>query len=202
VTAEAGGGFEPAALRKWIPWAVVVAILLGVGAYALARGLASPVAPEQPARAADDFVRFRDPAAGFSIALPASWRRVAPSDPQVRLLAEGDDSSMSVRTVDLETEVDQESLVAAKRLTDALVSSAGPLELVRPPSQVTLGGLPGYLYLYTYTDAATGGRGAHAHYFLFRGRTLITLVFETVPAEQLARLAPLFDRIGETLRPI
>ncbi|MBA3306332.1 MAG: hypothetical protein H0U25_10465, partial [Thermoleophilaceae bacterium] len=40
----------------------------------------------------------------------------------------------------------------------------------------------------------------HAHYFLFRGRTLITIVFQTVPADRFAELAPLFDRIAETLR--
>ncbi|MGI9094812.1 MAG: hypothetical protein ACR2F4_04445 [Thermoleophilaceae bacterium] len=201
MTAEARGGFEPAALRRWIPLAVAVAILGGVAAYMLARGLASPAPPEQPAPTADGFVRFRDVAAGLSISHPAGWRRVTSADPEVRLLAEGDDASMSVRTADIGIEVGPESLGAAKRLTDKLVSSVGQVKLARPPTQVTLGGLPGYLYLYSYPDAATGGRGAHAHYFLFRGRTLITIVFQTAPAERLAQFAPLFDRIGETLRP-
>lgn len=202
MTAEARGGFEPATLRRWVPVAIAVAILGGVAAYMLARTLVpSSPAGQQPAQVADDFVRFRDEVAGIAISHPADWQRAASTDPEVRLLATGDDASMSVRIIDLGIEVDdEESFVAAKRLTDKLVGDAGQAKLVRPPSRVTLGGLQGYLYLYTYADAAAGGRGAHAHYFLFRDRELITIVFQTVPAGRLAELAPLFDRIGETLR--
>jgi len=180
----------------------VVALLVGAAAVVIARELVSPAAPPDPppAPATDDAVRFRDPAAGFSIALPAGWRRVASADPEVRLLAEDQGSSMLVRITDLETEVGPERLDAAKRLTDKLVRAAGEVKQLRPPRQVSLGGLPGYLYLYTFTDPATGERGAHAHYFLFRGQTLITIVFQTAPAERLVGLAPLFDRIGDTLR--
>jgi len=204
VTGKArGGGVDPAALRRWIPAAVAAVVLAGAAAIVIARELVSPAPPDppaQPAQAASGFVRFSDAAGGISISYPAGWMRVASPDAEVRLLAVGDGSSMLVRMADLGIEVGPDGLDAAKRLTDKLVRSAGQAKLVRPPEQVTLGGLPGYLYLYTFRDPATGQRGAHAHYFLFRGQTLITIVFQTAPADRLAALAPLFDQIGETLR--
>jgi len=201
VTGEARGGFAPPpALRRWIPVAAAVAILVGAAAMLIARELVSADAPEPPARATTDFVRFRDTAGGFSISHPPGWRRLASPDPTVRLLAEGDDASMQVRMASLGVEVGTENLADAKKLTDKLVRSAGQAQLIRPPQQTSLGGLPGYLYLYTFQDRATGTGGAHAHYFLFRGQTLITIVFQTAQAERLVELAPLFDRIGDTLR--
>lgn len=167
----------------------------------IGRELLAPDEPKPPARPANAFVRFRDAEGGISISHPAGWRRVASSNPEVRLLAEGDGSSMLVRMADLGFEIGAENVRAARKITDRLVRATGQAKLLRAPRQATLGGLPGYLYLYTFSSAATGQRGAHAHYFLFRGRTLITIVFQAVPAERLARLAPLFDRIGETLQP-
>jgi len=202
LTAKPRGGFEPAVLRRWVPAGVVVAVLVGAAAILIGRELTSPPKPEPPARRANAFVQFRDAAGGFSISYPAAWRRIASSDPEVRLLAEGEGSSMLLRTAGLGIEVGAKNLGRARKLTDKLVRAAGKAELLRPPQQVDLGGLPGYLYLYTFSNASTGQQGAHAHYFLFRGRAVITIVFQTVPAERLARLAPLFDRIGETLRPI
>jgi hypothetical protein len=171
-----------------------------VAAVMTGRELISPAPPDPPpAQAADDLVAFDDPARAISISHPPGWRRIASGDPAVALLAEGDDASMLVRTTDLGVEIGPEDLDSAKEVSDTLVR-AGEHKLLRPPKQVTLGGLPGYLYLYSYPDAASGQRGAHAHYFLFRGQTLITIVFQTVPAERFAASAPLFDRIGETLR--
>jgi len=206
VRAEAPGGFEPASLRRWIAPAVVVALLLAVLAMVIGRELVSPDAPDRPARAAParaakpDFVRFQDPAGGISIVRPAAWRQVTTSNPEVRLLAQGDDASMLVRVTNLGVKVGPRSLGRARKLTDKLVRSAGQAKPLRRRRRVTLGGLPGYLYLYTFRDSNTGERGAHAHYFLFRGKTLITIVFQTASAERLARLAPLFDRLGGTLR--
>ena len=182
-----------------------VVILVGGAAMMLGRELMSPAAPDPPARGADDvrgageLVAFEDAATGISISHPSGWRRIDSSDPAVVLLAEGDSASMLVRAVDLGVEIGPENIARGKDVSDTLVR-AGEHELLRPPKPVTLGGLPGFLYLYAFPESDTGRRGAHAHYFLFRGRTLITIVFQTVPAERFARHAPLFDRIGETLR--
>lgn len=206
MTAEARGGIRLDVRRRWIAAGAAVVILVGVAAMMIGRELITPDpvpsdpparAADEPARAADDLVAFDDPARGISISYPPGWRRVASDDPAVVLLAEGDGASMLVRTADLGVEIGD--LDTAKEISDDLVRAGQP-KLLRPPKQVTLGGLPGYLYLYTFPDASTGQRGAHAHYFLFRGHTLITIVFQTVPAEGFAELAPLFDRIGETLR--
>lgn len=195
--AEARGGVGPAVRRRWIAAGAAVIILLGAAAMLIGRELITPDAPAPPARAANEFEAFADREVGISISHPPGWRRVDSADPAVVLLAEGDDASMLVRMADLGVEVG--NLDTAKEVSDDLVRAGQPT-LLRPPKQVTLGGLPGYLYLYTFPDAATGQRGAHAHYFLFRGQTLITVVFQTVPAQGFATLAPLFDRIGETLR--
>jgi len=198
-------GFDPAGVRRWLPAGIAAVLLLGVAAVVVGREVIAPATPAAPepsaARSADDgLVRFRDAAGGISISRPADWQRVASPDPEVRLLAVGDDSSMLVRMADLGTEIGPDRVDDAKQLTDSLVRRAGNVKFVRPPQQVTLGGLPGYLYLYTFRDATSKQRAAHAHYFLFRGRSLITIVFETAPPERLLEVAPLFDRIGETLR--
>lgn len=197
---EARAGVEPAVLRRWIPVGVAAALLLAVAAMMIGRDLVSSAPSHRPTAPSGEFVRFHDAAGGITISRPAGWQRVASPDPEVRLLAEGEDSSMMVRMSDVGTEVGPESLDAARRLTDKLVRSTRQAKLLRRPKRVALGGLPGYLYLYTFGNASTGERGAHAHYFLFRGRTLITIVFQVVPAQGLTRLAPLFDRIGQTLR--
>lgn len=196
---RARGGLLPASLAGRVLVGAVALILLGALAVLLGRELFSPDSPRPARGPAQGLVRFTDPTSGISIAHPAAWRRVASGDPGVVLLAEGEGSSMLVRTADLGLTIGLENLGPAKKLTDRLVRATGKPKLLRPPSQVTLGGLPGYLYLYTFTDAATGRQGAHAHYFLFRGQTLITVIFQTVPAERLTELAPHFDRIGETL---
>lgn len=187
---------------------VAAVVLLGAAAMLIGRALIAPAPPAPPAPAPvappagaqDNSVALGGAAGGLSISYPSGWRRVAASDPEVQLLAEGDGSSMLVRTADLGVEVGPGDLDAARTLTEDLVRAATQVRLLRPPARVTLGGLSGYLYLYTFSDAATGERGAHAHYFLFRGQTLITMVFQTVPAEGFAANAPLFDQIGETLR--
>jgi len=194
-----GASFEPAALRRWIPVGVVAAILAAVAAMVIGQQLFSSAPPARPAKPAPAFVRFRDPAGGLSIERPAAWMRVASPNPEVRLLAEGDGASMLVRMTDLGFD-GPANLDAARRLTDKLVRTAEQAKLLRPPKRVNLGGLQGYLYLYTFRDAGSGERGAHAHYFLFRGHTLITIVFQTASAQTLTQLAPLFDRLGETLR--
>ena len=42
--------------------------------------------------------------------------------------------------------------------------------------------------------------GAHSHYFLFKGSTMISIIFQALPDGHFARLAPLFDRVAGSLR--
>lgn len=192
---------------RWLAAGGAVAVMLGAVALLVGRQLFSPssttpasTGAERQTPPADELVEFRDETGGFSISYPSSWRRIPSPDVHVRLLAERDGVSMLVRTAPLAKAIRPQELRAAKKLTDALVRSVGQVTPLRPPARVRLGGAPGYLYLYTYVDAESAQGGGHAHYFLFRGKTMITLVFQAVPASRFAGVAPLFDRIGATLR--
>jgi len=146
-------------------------------------------------------VVFRDGL--FSVAHPASWVRRQSRDPGIELLATTPDGSASflVRAVPVGFQIESANLEAAKQLTDRVVTSGKRVKLIAPPQRSDLGGLPGYFYLYTFKDQRTGRRGAHSHYFLFSGETLITIVFQALPADRLPLYAPLFDRIARTFRP-
>lgn len=203
-----GGGGGLLVPRRWLLAGAAATILLAVAAAVIGSQLvSSPSAPPKPKPKSKPpstepagFVRFSDPVGRFSISHPSEWRRLMSPDSQVRLLAARDSASVLVRTSPLGTPVGPENLVAAKKLTDNLVKAAGKVKLLREARQVTLGGLSGYLYLYTFKDSATGQMVAHAHYFLFRGETLLTVVFQAEPADRFAGQAPLFDRIADTLR--
>jgi len=146
-------------------------------------------------------VSFEDKRDNLSISYPASWQRIGSSDPEVALVSGTAEASLLMRTTRLGTKVGPESLDSAKKLTDGLVMKGEQVKQLRPPRRIdNLGGLPGWLYIYSFQEAATGQRGAHAHYFLFRGETLITLVFQTVPSERFATYAQLFDRLASTFK--
>ncbi len=183
---------------------IAVATALGPGRAPLTELFSSPAGTPRPSPPRDPppgFVAFRDEL--FSIAHPASWIRRQSRDPEIALLAMTRDSSASflVRAVPVGFEIESANLEAAKRLTDRVVTSGRRVKLLAPPQRSDLGGLPGFFYLYTFKDADSGRRGAHSHYFLFRGETMITIVFQTLPADRLALYAPLFDRIARTFRP-
>ena len=176
-------------------------MLIAVAAAALGRELISTEdSPKEEARSARGFARFNDSETGFSISYPRSWRRLPSGDEQVRLIVAGGAASVLVRTAPLGLTVRPQTLRSAKKLTDRLVRTVRNVKLLRKPQQIQQGGLPGYLYLYTFRDQASGRRGAHAHYFLFRGETMFTLVFQTVPSTAFGGLAPLFDRIANSFR--
>lgn len=186
----------PSLSRRRLAAGAAVGLLVGLAAALITRELVLSDAPERPPRAPAP-LRFSE--RGISLTLPAGWRRLEAADPEVVLLAEGQGASMLVRTAQLGLEAPR-NLKDAKRISDRVVRSSPQRQALRAPQQITLGGLGGYLYLYTFAADPSGRRGAHAHYFLFRAQTLITIVFQTVPAERLEALAPVFDRIGETLQ--
>ena len=141
-------------------------------------------APTQTLTVKDGLVTFHDKARGLSISYPATWQRVASPDPQVSLVTGTAEVSLLIRTVQIPTAVGPKDLDRAKVLTNRLVARGDGVQQLRPPRRIDdLGGLPGWLYIYSFNDPETKQRGAHAHYFLFRGNTMITLVFQTVPSE-------------------
>ena len=193
--------------------AIVIGVLVVAG---LASGVVfgqAILTPEEPAKAANtsanastnaipaDFAAFRSEQAGFELAYPASWTTRTTKDPQVLLLvSQGTEDSFLVRSLELQTPVGPPQLAAAKQLTDQIVNSNKTIQMVTEPKQIELGGLPGFFYFYSFKDAATGQDGAHSHYFLFNGKTMISLVFQALPKEHFAASAPIFDKITTTFR--
>lgn len=192
---------------------VLVVALVAVGALAVgvfAGGSPSPdsaasrepsptTTPTAPTATLDGFVEFRDEEAGIALSYPESWQRLEAPDPDIRLVATpNNQDSLLVRSTDLGFEVGPAEFPAAQSLTDEIVQSAPEVEVLAGPQRIELGGLPGYFYLYTFADEPSGQRGVHAHYFLFDGSQMITLVLQALPEDQYGALAGLFDQIAST----
>lgn len=145
------------------------------------------------------FTTYTDPETAFSISHPTQWERLKPPESDVRLLlGAGGQNSLLVRVIRLEQPVTAANIGDVKAFTDSIVSGAGVTILQE--RSITLGGLPGYYYLYTFTDTASGQKGLHAHYFLFAGRKMNTLVFQALPADDFSGLAATFDQVAESFR--
>jgi hypothetical protein len=199
------------AIRRRRVLAIVIGVLVVAGLAAgviFGRGL---LTSEEPAKAANastnaipaDFTVFRSEQAGFELAYPTSWSKLNTKDPQILLLvSQGTEDSFLVRSLELQTPVGPPQLAAAKQLTDQIVNSNKTIQMVTEPKQIELGGLPGFFYFYSFKDAATGQDGAHSHYFLFNGKTMISLVFQALPKEHFAASAPTFDKITATFHAV
>ncbi|MBV9728274.1 MAG: hypothetical protein JO309_02445 [Pseudonocardiales bacterium] len=142
------------------------------------------------------FSEFRSEQAGFELAYPSTWTKLSPKDPQVLLLlSQGTQDSFLVRASELQEPVGPQQLPAARQMTDKIVTSNKSVQLVTDPKQIELGGFPGFFYFYSFKDPATGQEGAHSHFFLFNGKTMISMVFQTLPKERFSESAKTFDQI-------
>jgi hypothetical protein len=163
----------------------------------------SPTAPPQAdsTSPSGEFAHFRDEEGMFAISYPTAWRKLPAPDPQVRLLvARNDRDSLLVRVARLAEAVTADQLPAMQEMTSRVIASGEQVQLLAGPERVEAGGVPGYFYFYTFKDQVSGERGAHSHYFLFNGGTMVTVVFQTVPETAFEELAPTFDKIISTLR--
>ncbi len=199
--------FSSTKRRRVIAVVIVVPVAVGLAVLASVAGqrLLGPEEPPPPAvsgpGAPADFTEFRSPEGGFAISYPASWTRLQSEDPQVALIVARDtEVSLLVRAVELETPIGPQELPAARQLTDQIVMANESVELLAEPQPIELAGLPGYFYFYSFQDDGTGQRGAHSHFFVFDGTTLVTLVFQALPAEQFQPAAPTFDEITASFR--
>jgi hypothetical protein len=168
-----------------------------------ARSVAAAVsAPAQ----SDELVDFRDDPAGFALSYPKAWVRATTPNPQIVLVAAEHDpaqnqgGSILVRVTPLDAPVGKAQLGEARKATDEIVSSSDGLALKAGPSETEQGGLPGLYYLYTFRDPVSGQTGVHSHFFLFKDKTMISLVFQALPQDDFGRLAPLFDRVTGSIR--
>lgn len=188
--------------KKLLVIAVAVLVAAGIAAVGAGFGRNSSTPDAASSRAnPPGFVGFQDPQAGFAIAYPAAWQRIPSSDPQVPLLvAQSAANSFQIRVVELALPVGPPDLAMVKQLTDQIVNTGASVKLLAQPKEIQLAGLSGYFYLYSFLDPSSGLTGVHSHYFLFRGKTLISMVFQAVPLNQFQSLAPTFDQISSSFR--
>lgn len=187
---------------------VVLVAALATGAGLFAQNLfssapppAPPKAPGNSAPAANapppkDFTEFKDDKLGVSLSYPGSWARLKTNDPQIALLvSNGPEESFLMRSTPLKKEVGPQNMAEAKNLTDQIIGANKGTQQVTEPKQLELGGLPGFFYFYSFKDEASGQMGAHSHFFLFKGKTMLTLVFQSVPSNQFPNHAKTYDQI-------
>jgi len=153
-------------------------------------------------------VEFRDDQAGFALSAPKGWVRATAANPEIVLVAAEHDpaqnqgGSILVRVTPLDTPVAKAQLGEARKVTDAIVSSSDGLVLRAQPTETEQGGLPGLFYLYNFRDPVSGRTGVHSHFFLFKDKAMISLVFQALPEDDFSRLAPLFDRVVGSIRTL
>lgn len=190
----------------------IVAAVLVVGAAAVSAGvygshLFGGDAPAQQAEAnppagapaggpTGQMTEWRNDQVGIALSYPANWVQLKANNAGVLLLAsDGPENSFVVRSVELQKPIGQPELAAAKQETDQVVASNKTAKMITEPKQIELGGLPGFWYLYSFKDEQSGQIGAHSHFFLFKGKTMITMVFQALPVEKFQQSAPVFDQI-------
>ncbi len=172
------------------------AIVLGRHSGTHATAKARPVRNGVPA----NFVTYRDPADGFSIAYPKAWTRTVPPGNGLALLLDvGGANAVSVRVIGVQTPVvTAQQLADVKKVTDGILGQANANIQVLHQETFRLNGMPGYYYLYTFPGTNGGPGGVHAQYFVFHGKAMNELVFQAVPASDFSHLAPVFDRVANT----
>ncbi|MDQ1505810.1 MAG: hypothetical protein QOD57_3537 [Actinomycetota bacterium] len=151
-------------------------------------------------------VEFRDDKSGWAISYPKNWNRLQSQDPAVVLVVSekppelNNGGSILARDLTLGAPVDEAKLPAAKEVTDKIVTGGEGIQMLAQPTIIHQGGLPGYFYFYSFKDPATGQDGVHTHYFLFKGSTMISFVFQALPKDTFQPLAHLFDEVIGSFR--
>jgi hypothetical protein len=155
-----------------------------------------------------ELAEFRHDQAGFALSYPTAWIRATAPNPQIVLVAAEHDpaknlgGSILVRVTPLDAPVGKAQLAETRQATDALVAASDGVALKAEPAETEQGGLPGLYYLYTFRDPVSGQTGVHSHFFLFKGSTMISVVFQALPQGDFTRLAPLFDRVAGSIRTL
>lgn len=175
--------------------AVVGGVLAVGGAFALGTHFVG--SPSKKAQ----LTEFKDRKAGWAISYPKTWNRLESKDTDVALVVSqkpataNDGGSILARDLTLGGPVNDSNLAAAKEVTDKIVTNGQGIQLLAQPTIIHQGGLPGYFYFYSFKDPASGQEGVHTHYFLFKGSTMISFVFQALPKDSFQGLAHLYDDV-------
>ena len=197
---------------------VVAGVVLAGGAFLAGKSMVDK--PKKPAAsqsqttvttvatassAASALVEFRDDKAGWAISVPKDWSRLQPKDADIALVVsekpaeQNTGGSILARDLTLGGPVNDGNLAAAKEVTDKIVTGDG-IQHITEPTVIHQSGLPGYFYFYSFKDPASGQEGVHSHYFLFKGSTMISFVFQALPKDDFQRLANLYDAVIGSFR--
>ena len=166
---------------------------------------ASQTTATTAAPAAGRLIEFRDEKAGWAISYPNGWNRLESKDTDIALVVsekpaeQNTGGSILARDLTLAGPVNDGNLAAAKEVTDKIVTGDG-IQHITEPTVIHQAGLPGYFYFYSFKDPASGQEGVHSHYFLFKGSTMISFVFQALPKDDFQRLANLFDSVIGSFR--
>jgi len=172
-----------------------------------AAGQATATTGSQPPASAASLIEFREEKAGWTISYPKEWNRLEPKDADIALVVsekpveQNSGGSILARNLTLGAPVSDANLAAAKEVTDRIVTGDG-IEHITQPQVLHQAGLPGYFYFYRFKDPASGQVGVHSHYFLFKGSTMISFVFQALPDADFQRLANLFDQVIASFRAV
>jgi hypothetical protein len=193
-----------------------IAYVLGVRLVEDRTGVSTNPSPTaSPQVSTRDWVRFEDENAGMTVSYPRDWTKLEDNsatelnpadvdDPQnVRLIAgpSRTEPYLLMRAIPLPAEIvlppdiTAEFLGTVQGQLDELIE--GPDVRVADKRPTNHKGKLAWRYLYNFKDQATGREGSHVHYFIFDGAKINVLVFQALPAGDLAQLAPTFDRVLE-----
>jgi hypothetical protein len=154
--------------------------------------------PPAPENTPVPVTRFDDPETGASLEYPRSWRKVEVPNATYRLVLDGGNNvAMILRVFTTEVPTTAANLENIKAVTDGIVGSNDTVKILKQQA-ISLNSMIGYYYFYTFTDD-NGLSAVHAHYFLFQGRKMNTIVFQA-NVDDFDGLAATFDRIAESFR--
>lgn len=158
------------------------------------RGGAAPAAPEAGG------ATLVDRKAGYQLTYPDSWAELSGAGTQGHVIGIDGGSAFSIRTFPLQHPVDTADVKDMRAVTDAILSTPDARLTVLDVREVEVAGLPAVYYLYYFPDG--GRRGIHAHYFVFDGTRMHTLVFQVVPAARFGDYAAQFDDVVASFQPL
>lgn len=189
---------------------VIVLAALVIGAYVLGQRQGDKLTPADPSKPTSttafklpqDYATFADPDTGVKLSFPKDWTQRSTADlpdKSLRLLAgiPNTADSVSLRVNSYESEITAANLNDQKNVFDEVIAAEDRKVLV--DQAMNLRGLPALFYVYKFTDQSTGQAGIHAHFFVFQGRKMVSMVFQAVPEARYSLLAPVFDKIASSL---
>ncbi len=141
-----------------------------------------PGAQAHAAASAPRSVTYANPGGLFRISHPRAWRPGTDADGGLVLQAGGQDA-VGVKEFTLASRVDTHNLRDMRAVTDAVLSTPTAHLTVLATQVVHVGSSTGLFYLYSFPSE--NPQGVHAHYFLFSGNRMFTVVCPGPPGRRL-----------------